>query len=91
MVAAFFNGVSAAASIVAAVVFLRFWRETEDRLFACLALGFALLAANWAALSLLVVPAETRHLVYVVRLGAFVVLLGGIVDKHLSESADRRW
>jgi hypothetical protein len=88
---AFFNGISATASILAAVFFLRFWRETEDRLFACFALGFALLGVNWAALSLLSVPADTRHFVYLVRLGAFVAVLGGIVDKHLSESADRRW
>jgi hypothetical protein len=91
MVAAFCNGVSAAASIVVAAFFLRFWRETEDRLFGYLALGFALLAVNWATLSLLIVPAETRHFVYLVRLGAFVVLLGGLVDKYLSESADQRW
>jgi hypothetical protein len=88
---AFFNGISATASLLAAILFLRFWHETEDRLFACLALGFGLLAVNWAALSLLVVPDETRHFVYLVRLGAFVVVLGGIVDKHLSESADRHW
>jgi hypothetical protein len=88
---AFFNGISATASILAAIFFLRFWRETEDRLFACFALGFGLLAVNWAALSLLSVPAETRHFVYLVRLGAFVAVLGGIVDKHLSESGDRHW
>lgn len=87
----FFNGVSATASLLAAILFLRFWRETDDRLFACLALGFGLLAANWAALSLLSVPAETRHFVYLVRLGAFVAVLGGLVDKYVSESADRRW
>jgi hypothetical protein len=88
---AFFNGISATASLLSAILFLRFWLETQDRLFACLALGFVLLAINWAALSLLSVPAETRHFLYLVRLGAFVVLLGGIVDKHLSESADRQW
>jgi hypothetical protein len=88
---AFFNGISATASILAAILFLRFWRETEDRLFACLSLGFGLLAVNWAALSLLSVPAETRHVIYLVRLAAFVAVLGGIVDKHLSEGGDRRW
>ena len=87
----FFNGVSAAASFLTAILFLRFWRETEDRLFACFALGFALLTINWAALSLLIVPAEARHMVYLARLGAFVVMLGGLLDKHLSEFADRRW
>jgi hypothetical protein len=88
---AFLNGVSAGASLLAAILFLRFWRETDDRLFACFALGFGLLAVNWAALSLVIVPAETRHFLYLVRLGAFVVVLAGIVDKHLSEAADRRW
>jgi hypothetical protein len=88
---AFLNGISTTASFLAAIVFLRFWRETEDRLFVCFALGFALLAVNWATLSLLNVPAETRHFVALIRLGAFLVVLGGIVDKRLSESADRRW
>jgi hypothetical protein len=88
---AFFNGISTTASFLAAVLFLRFWRETDDRLFAWLALGFGLLAANWAALSLLNVPDETRHLVSLVRLSALLVVIGGIVDKNLSEPEARRW
>ena len=67
----FFYGVSATASFLAALLFLRFWRECEDRLFACFALAFALLTVNWVALSLLPTPEETRPFVYMIRIGAF--------------------
>ena len=87
----FFYGVSATASFLAALLFLRFWRECEDRLFACFALAFALLTVNWVALSLLPTPEETRPFVYMIRIGAFLVVLGGVVYKVASEIADRRW
>ena len=87
----FFYGVSATASFLAALLFLRFWRECEDRLFVCFAVAFALLAVNWVALSVLPTPGETRPSVYVIRLGAFVVVLGGVIYKIASEVADRRW
>ena len=44
--AIFFYGVSATASLLAALLFLRFWRECEDRLCACFALAFALLTVS---------------------------------------------
>ena len=90
MTVAFFNGISATASLLAAILFLRFWRETDDRFFAFLALGFALLAINWTALSLVPVAVETRQFVFLVRLAAFLAVLAGIVDKNLSERADWR-
>ena len=91
MTVAFFNGISATASCLAAILFLRFWRETDDRLFAFLALGFSLLTINWTALSLVTVAAETRQFIHLVRLAAFLAVLAGIVDKNLSERAGRRF
>ena len=78
----FLNGVSACASLVAGVLFLRFWRETADRLFVWFALAFWLFAAHWAALAIAQPPDEARHLFYLLRLGGFALILVAIVEKN---------
>ncbi len=77
-------GVLAMASLIAAIFFLRYWRESRERLFAYFALAFAGLAANWTGLAMIDHPAaEARQeYAYVVRLIAFVILLIGILDKN---------
>ena len=68
--------------LVAAIFFLRFWREARDPLFLFFAGGFALLAIQRATLAiayLLPVPLTTH---YVLRLAAFVVILAGILHKN---------
>ena len=77
-------GILAMASTVAGVFFLRYWRESRDRLFVFFALAFALLAANWAGLAVIDQPtAEAQQTyAYVVRLVAFLVLIVGIIDKN---------
>jgi hypothetical protein len=69
------------ASAVAGLFFLRFWRETRDRLFAMFALAFWVLGVNWLGLALSEQP-ETRTFFYVLRLLAFVLILVAIVDKN---------
>jgi uncharacterized protein DUF5985 len=78
----FLNGVSAAASLIAGLQFLRFWRDTRDRLFLWFALAFVMLAAHWWAISLLQPGVEARHWFYVLRLIGFVLILAAIVDKN---------
>jgi ABC-type siderophore export system fused ATPase/permease subunit len=80
----FMWGVLAMASLVAALFFLRFWRESRDRLFAFFALAFAGLAANWTGLAIINQPTDEvrQEYGYIVRLAAFVILLIGIVDKN---------
>jgi hypothetical protein len=78
---------SAMCSIGVAVFYLRFWRQTGDRLFAWFALAFLLLAANWSALALVEPREESRHLLYLLRLAAFLVLLLAIVDKNRGDRA----
>jgi len=77
-------GVLAMASLSAALFFLRFWRESRERLFAFFALAFALLAANWAGLAIINHPTDEvrQEYGYIVRLVAFVILLIGIFDKN---------
>ena len=80
----FMWGVLAMASCGAALFFLRYWRESRERLFAYFALAFAGLAANWTGLAIIDHPAaEARQAyAYVVRLIAFLILLVGIFDKN---------
>jgi hypothetical protein len=77
-----FAGAIAAGYAVAGLFFLRFWRDTRDRLFALFAVAFLVLAVNRAAGALL--PAPHRDPVYWVRFAAFVLFLAAIVDKNRS-------
>ena len=70
---------------VAGLFFLRFWRDTSDRLFAMFAFGFWTLALNWAMLAVIHPSSETRHQVYLIRLIGFALIIGGIVDKNRTD------
>jgi hypothetical protein len=78
----FFDGGTFVASLVIALFFFRFWRQTRDRLFGIFALAFTVFAINRAILSSLDESADGRVIVYLVRLLAFVLIIGAIVDKN---------
>jgi hypothetical protein len=78
----FLSGVNAMAAGVAGLFFVRFWRQTEDPLFARFALAFWLLGLNWVALAATSPEQEFRPLLFVMRLVAFVLIIGAIVDKN---------
>lgn len=70
---------------VAGLFFLRFWRETRDRLFLAFAVSFWVLSLQRAVLALLTAPvAETVTGLYLVRLAAFVLIFLAILDKNRS-------
>ena len=75
-------GMLTMASVVASLFFLRYWRVSGERLFAFFALAFALLAANWLVLAIVDPAFEARHLIYLIRLAAFVLIIVGIIDKN---------
>jgi hypothetical protein len=75
-------GAIAMASLVAALFFLRFWRDTGDRFFALFALAFALDAATRLGLGLTDVAAEYEPFFYVARLVTFALILIAIIDKN---------
>ncbi len=77
----FLAGANALACAVIALFFLRFWRETADRLFAIFALSFGLFAVNRVALAVLEDVHEGRTVVYLLRLAAFALIAYAIVDK----------
>lgn len=69
---------------LAALFFLRFWRDTRDELFLSFSLAFLLLAAGQLALALSGIPDEQRGWVYLLRLGAFTLILIAIARKNRS-------
>jgi hypothetical protein len=78
----FLMGAIAMASTIAALFFLRFWRETRDRLFAIFAVAFLLLGATRFGLSWQGEQTEGHTHWYWVRLAAFVLILLAIADKN---------
>ncbi|HET6572917.1 MAG TPA: DUF5985 family protein [Fimbriiglobus sp.] len=67
---------------VAGLIFLRFWRDTHDRLFAFFALAFFILTVNRLGTGLYPQFAAQGDHLYWVRFFAFVVILLAIVDKN---------
>jgi hypothetical protein len=82
----FLQGFSAAGALVAALLFLRFWRESGDRLFAFFSAAFGLMAVSWGLLGLFSPTEETRPYIYAVRLAAFLLLIIAVVDKNRDAS-----
>ncbi|MEP7306679.1 MAG: DUF5985 family protein [Acidobacteriota bacterium] len=58
------------------------WTATRDRLFLYFAGAFWVFALQWATVGVLHLPVETRHYLYLPRLGAFLLIIVGIVDKN---------
>ena len=86
----FLNGVSACSSLIAGVLFLKFWRETRDRLFLWFALAFWMFAFNWTSIATMQPVDEAQHLYYLSRLTGFVFIIAGIIDKNRpGRSTDR--
>lgn len=75
-------GMVTAGFAIAALFFLRFWRDTRDTLFLFFAAAFLLLGISQLILALGSVPDEYRAWVYLGRLAAFVLILVGILQKN---------
>jgi uncharacterized protein DUF5985 len=78
----FIQGAVAMGCAVAAVFFLRFWRQSRDTLFFCFSAAFALLSVSYVLLGTVAFATEWRVYVFVVRLLAFCLILYGIFDKN---------
>jgi hypothetical protein len=66
------NAIAATSSLFAGVLFLRFWRETLDRLFAWFAIAFWMFTVNFLLLALVSATDETRLDAYLPRLAGFL-------------------
>ena len=67
---------------VVGLVFLRFWRQSLDRLFLLFSLAFFILACDYAVLGLVSFADEWRIYVFGLRLIAFGLIALAIVDKN---------
>jgi hypothetical protein len=79
----FLSGMSSMGFAVAGAFFLRFWRRTSDNLFLAFAAAFWLLAVNQALVGLLEVSREDKVWIYLLRLAAFLLIIGAILAKNL--------
>jgi peptidoglycan/LPS O-acetylase OafA/YrhL len=80
----FMSGAIAMGFVVAAGFFMRFWRRTGDRLFLAFAIAFLLLALNQGLAQWIGDADERVGYTYLLRVLAFVLILGAIVDKNLA-------
>lgn len=74
----FLGGAVAMGFAIAALFFLKFWRRTREALFLAFAGSFLLLAVTQALLTLSGIPVEERSWLYLLRLGAFLLILGAM-------------
>ncbi len=79
----FISGAVAFAFVLAGVFFLRFWKQTRDRLFMSFAWAFWLLALNQIAATWVGAADDRIDLIYLLRVLAFVLILLAIVEKNV--------
>lgn len=75
----FIGGMLAAGDLVATLFFLRFWRQTGERIFAWLAAAFAAFALQPISGLLFTGGIEDDAELYLIRLAGFVLIIVGIV------------
>ena len=78
----FVSGALSLGYLTAALFFLRFWRQSADRLFAIFAAAFVILAAQRVSLTMAERFEWDTTWAYVMRLAAFVLILWAVLDKN---------
>ncbi|HEY6138784.1 MAG TPA: DUF5985 family protein [Thermoanaerobaculia bacterium] len=76
--ALFLSGALTMAYAVAALFFLRFWRDSRDRLFGFFSAAFWLLSVQRAIVTL----CDVGETIYLLRALAFLLIIIAIVDKN---------
>lgn len=82
MLEGFLLGVIVTASLVSAAFFWKFWRQTRDTLFLAFAAAFLIEGINRLSFLFISSPNEGSPAIYVVRLIAFLLIVGAIVRKN---------
>ncbi len=83
-------GAVAMGSLIIALFFLRFWRNTRDRFFLYFALSFLIEGVHriYAVMDLSASEDSPHH--YLVRLLAYLLILWAIVEKNWPRRKERR-
>ena len=82
MLSDFLSGAIVMGFVIAGLFFLRFWKRTRENLFVAFALAFWLLGLTQALLTFTDIPVEERSWLYLLRLSAFLLILGSIWVKN---------
>jgi hypothetical protein len=69
-------------NLVAGLFFLKFWTQSEDRLFLSFALAFWIFGIQRILLALLADLPDAHVYLYLLRVLGFVVILWAIIDKN---------
>ncbi|HXH83548.1 MAG TPA: DUF5985 family protein [Candidatus Tectomicrobia bacterium] len=86
----FLLGATTMANAVAGLLFLRMWRESRDRLYVLFAGAFWLEAVARAGLLLTSDPSEADPARYLLRVVAYGMIIGAIIDKNIGRRGPRR-
>jgi hypothetical protein len=89
-VASLVSGAIVMAYWVAGLFFLRYWRDTRDRLFLVFAVAFWMLGLQRLLINLVDVAAEDQAAFYLLRLAAFLLIIWGVVEKNLGRNLSER-
>jgi hypothetical protein len=68
---------------LASLFFLKFWRRTRDGLFLAFSGAFLLMAATPCLTAILAIPKEEQSPFYLLRLAAYLLIIGAIVAKSV--------
>jgi len=83
------TGAIAMASLLIALFFLRFWRDSGDRFFLYFALSFLIEGVHRLVSNFLLATHEDTPLHYLVRLLAYGLILLAILEKNWPRSKQR--
>jgi len=78
----FFGGMITGGHLIAGLFFMKFWKRSQDALFAAFAMAFWLLALNQFLLVAAGISSEEQSWIYLLRLAAFVLIAVAIVRKN---------
>ena len=83
-------GAITAISIVIALFFLRFWKNTGDRFFLFFALSFLIEGLNRLLLTSMTGWLENSPTYYVIRFVAYMLILIAILDKNRKRTSGKQ-
>lgn len=69
--------------LAAALFFIRFWKNSGDRLFIAFGVAFVFLALNQFIAAFLEAGDERTVYAYALRVAGFILILGAIIEKNL--------